>query len=113
MTTITYTVFRTARSDESTAGLSLAEAAEALLTADGNIYAIRPETDGVGRRLWLPAIDGRLIISRFFSLAAEAAEAEREIFAAVVATDDWSGMEAMPDADFAEMRAAALADEQE
>lgn len=95
--------------------LSAAEAAHIILTADGRDYAIRPTGDGgfvlwtrqqVANRLWAEPLlfsGGRRVC--FF--ADTLAEAEAEIFAAVIRARWPRHPEAMTDAEFDEIAAEA------
>lgn len=84
-------------------GLTVAEAAEALLMAVAPTE-IRREADGCGWRLWTPRIDGRLTETRFASIEDDRASAEADIHGQVVAHDgDWGGLEVVTDDQHAEM----------
>lgn len=90
-----------------TTGASLAEAAQAVLEYDGNVYAIQPEEDGHGYRLWVSRFsrnsscyDG-LTHSGIFSLLDDRNLAEAEIFQKVINNADWwDGQTVMLDSEF-------------
>lgn len=115
---VSYTVYRPEDSSDPQRGLTLEQAADALLTADGYEYEIREDTGlrpgwtlFISRRSRNAFGGGRgLLQSRFFSLEPDYATAAAEIYRAVI-TDTWHGQEAMTDADFDEMKARAAADD--
>ena len=95
---------------------TLACAADRLLTEDGYRFEIRAEAGGVGYRLWISqhsqnsTLGGRpLVSSVFFSLSNDLTAAMAEIFAEVIG-QEWRGLEAFTDADFARMIARIAAD---
>lgn len=106
----TYTVFSADDSSDAKGGLSLQEAAIRLLTADGYDYEIRAENDGKGWRLWLSRVSQNASGPRgfgksiYFSLHTDETEATTEIFGQAV-VDNWHGLEAMTDEQFARMQA--------
>ncbi len=112
---VTYTVFD--GNGNARPGLTLSEAGEALLTADGYTYEIAPDADGDGFRLFRSKASSNaagprgMRASVFFSLEAERAAAEAEIYARVVAHDsDWHGWQAMEDNQFARWWTASQED---
>lgn len=113
----TYTVYRSDDSGKATQRLTLEEAAQRLLTIDGHHYEIRQDgtlSDGTPWfRLFLSLfsrnspLGGRpLVPSRF------AATSHAEIYEQVI-TEEWHGLEAIPDADFDANMAEALADSED
>lgn len=109
----TYTVFQANDSSIFTSGLSLADAANTVLTDDGFEWEIRPDADGEGFRLWASnasrnstAYKG-LRQSTTWSLASDRETAETEIFGKVIATGPGrsNGMEVVTDERFAAMLA--------
>lgn len=113
-TTTTYTVFNRNTGDFASAdrGLSLEDAADALMTEDGYAWEWRSEkTDILGElmdywTIWLS--DGSQYSTRsarHLRASRFAGYDQKKILEEVVSTD-WRGMEAMPDADFDAMVAA-------
>lgn len=107
----TYTVFQSNDSSIFESGLSLADAANSVLTHDGHEWEIRPAADGDGFRLWTSnasrnsaAYQG-LRQSTVWSLASDRQAAEAEIFAKVIAAEPArsNGPEVMTDERFAAM----------
>lgn len=103
----TYTVFRHDDSSVAQRGLTRAEAANELLSADGYDWEIRQNKSSGGYDLWTrefsrnsPLGNRPLTRTVFSSPASDRALAEEEIFASVIATPNWHGYEAMTDADF-------------
>ena len=86
------------------------EAARALLTYDGHDWAIKPESDGKGWRLWTtrfsrnsPSYLG-LTRSVIFSLESDALAAEADIFQQVIEhPDGFKGCDVLTDEDYAEI----------
>jgi hypothetical protein len=103
--TATYTVIF-GYGDTSTAqsGMTLADAARALLWNDGAEFEIR--ADDAGHSLWCKRLNGRWLKSVLYSVSDDP---EAEIFGQVVTkpADWWSGAEAMTDEEFAKMQAEA------
>lgn len=103
--TTTYTVYRSDDSGKATQRLTLQEAAQALLTADGHDYEIRLEDGTINSRwprhvLWVtqfsrnsPLRSRPLVASRF--IGAYHAEIYEEVI-----SEEWHGFQAIPDADF-------------
>lgn len=99
----TYTVYRTDYSGKATQRLTLQEAAQRLLTADGHDYDIRLEDGTINSRwpryvLWITQfsrnspLGGRpLVASRFIGAS------HAEIYDQVI-SEEWHGFEAIPDA---------------
>jgi hypothetical protein len=114
----TYTVYRSEDSSYATQRLTLEEAAQRLLTADGHDYKILREDGTTGGRwprfvLWLtqfsrnsPLGNRPLVASRFFGAS------HTEIYEQVI-TEEWHGYQAIPDADFDANMAEALADSED
>lgn len=110
----TYATFNQNDSSNAVEGQTLRDAAQVLLTADSYDYEIRP--DDTGWSLWVSQFSGAsplggrpLVRSRFFSVERHQATAEADIFQAVV-REEWHGMRAMPDADYAAMLAEMAAE---
>lgn len=99
----TYTVYRSDDSGKATQRLTLEEAAQALLTADGHDYEIRLEDGTVGGKwprfvLWItqfsrnsPLGSRPMVASRFIGAS------HADIYEQVIG-DPWHGFEAIPDA---------------
>ena len=100
----TYTIL-TGEGEVIDTGLSLRDAAHEILTSDSRSYEVREDKDG-GFTLW-----GRQQVAnrgweatRFFSIKTDRAEAEDEIFSAVVTSERFPGhCEAITDEAYAEM----------
>lgn len=117
--TTTYTVFSFNDSSRAYRGLSVTDAAQELLLADGHDYEIRQDGtfhDGT------PFL--RLFVTQFSRASPLGGEpmvgtiifgqTEEEIYEQVVVVDwDWHGKEAMTDERYDAMRAELAADEQE
>lgn len=95
-------------------GETLASAAQIVLEYDGHTYEIRPATDGKGFDLWVSnasrnstAFRG-LTKSRIFSVQADIALAEADIYRQVIRNASWwESCEVLTDADYAEQLAEA------
>ena len=113
--TTTYTVFRTEDSGDAERGLSLEEAADALLSVDGRVYQIMFE-DGafeIHRSAFSRHSPGGAGPLRPVRAGGRFLHPSlRALYAAVLA-DEWNGRCAMTDAEFDAMIAAATADEAE
>lgn len=117
----TYTVFSHNDSDNHESGLSVREAAVALLTYDSHRYDIRKDDAGdwrlyVSKYSEASTMGGRpLTPSVVFSIKEDRAEAEEDIFKQVVLTGKfaWAGCDVLDDELFAEMRAQAEEDDED
>lgn len=114
----TYTVYNPNSDTEAETGMPLADAANKLMTYDGHEWEIREEeykgepafrlyTSQFSRNS--PAGGGALVRSVISSFAADYATAATEIFERVI-SEDWWKLECVTDAEFAQWRAAALAE---
>ncbi|MFN7341269.1 MAG: hypothetical protein ACK5VI_09355 [Opitutia bacterium] len=114
----TYTVYRSDDSGNATQRLTLEEAAQALLTADGHDYEIRLEDGTAGSKwprfvLWItqfsrnsPLGSRPMVASRFIGAS------HAEIYEAVL-SEEWHGFQAVPDADYDLNFAERLTDSEE
>jgi hypothetical protein len=88
-------------------GISLRQAADAVLTSDGREYAVHKDGRG-GFTLWTrhEVANLRWTATRFFSLETDRSKAEDKIFGKVVSAERFPGhCEAITDAAYAEMMA--------
>lgn len=90
MTTI-YHIIDQASGDEIEEGFTLREAAEYLLTADGHRYEIRQ--DGEWLSLWRTSRSGRSMAE--LRGVVDTARTHEDVYAAVVAVEDWDGYSAI------------------
>lgn len=103
----TYTVFCSNDANVARRGLTLANAADELLTQDGYAYEIRP-VEGYDGQMQLWTSDGSANSTRgarHLTPTRIGGHSEDEIWQQVIARE-WHGFEAMTDADFDTMRAA-------
>lgn len=97
-------------------GATAAEVARELLGYDGHEWEIR-RADGGGFELWISNFSRNstcfngLTRSVIFSIKDDKDEAEADIFARVVGSGFWTGLDYMSDADYAQMLAEGEADE--
>jgi hypothetical protein len=101
----TWTVFRSDNAQYAKSGLSLPAAADALLSCGGRSWDVRPLAGG-GFRLWLGDGGQTWTPSRYLSPEDDKAEAEDEIFRAVL-QDEVNGCCALSDEDYQRMMRSA------
>jgi hypothetical protein len=105
-----YTVIDSHSGEAVATGLTVADAAAHVLTADSQEYDIRPFANGGGFQLWTRkqvANKGWSTSLSIFSVESDRDKAEAEIFKLVVGIDaNWSGYEVMTDEQYAEMMSA-------
>jgi hypothetical protein len=113
----TYTVFSPNDSSVSARNLTLEQAACEIMHYDGHDFDIRPAADGKGFDLWTTpysrnsTLGGKpMTQSRIFSLKADRAEAEADIYQQVIHNADWWKRECMTDEAFDAMQAETRAD---
>ena len=101
----TYTVFRSDNSADATRGLTLEQAADALMTEDGYAYEWRTDADGY-HTLWISDGSANSTRGARHLNASRFAGFDRERALLDVVNTDWHGCEAMTDEAFSAMLAA-------
>ena len=94
-------------------GLSLAEAADAIMTSDSREWEIRPDGDGLGVTAWSrqQVANHPWARTAIYSGHTDRAAAEQEICKKIVTSERWAGhCEAMTDAAYDEMMAQVAID---